>query len=54
LSRLRAVTYPSEFPLEIPRSFAVLTERAVILGFDVIKVIQGSIDPPTGMMVVKE
>ena len=47
--------YPAEFPLEMPRSLTVLTERAVILGFDVTK-IQGLIDPPTGtvVMVVKE
>jgi hypothetical protein len=47
--------YPSEFPLEIPRSLTISTERAVILGFDV-TTIKGLMDPPTGtvVMVVKE
>jgi hypothetical protein len=47
--------YPSEFPLEIPLSLTVSTERAVILGFDVTK-ITGLMDPPSGtvVMVVKE
>ena len=47
--------YPSEFPLEIPRSLTVSTESAVILGFDV-TTIKGLLDPPTGtvVMVIKE
>jgi hypothetical protein len=47
--------YPGEFPLEMPRSLTVSTERAVILGFDV-TTIKGLMDPPTGtvVMVVKE
>jgi len=47
--------YPSEFPLEIPLSLTVSTERAVILGFNVTK-ITGLMDPPSGtvVMVVKE
>jgi hypothetical protein len=47
--------YPGEFPLEMPRSLTVSTERAVILGFDVTK-IEGLMKPPTGtvVMVVKE
>jgi len=47
--------YPSEFPLEIPLSLTVSTERAVILGFNVTKM-TGLMDPPSGtvVMVVKE
>jgi len=49
------IAYPDEFPLDIPRSLTVSTERAVILGFDVTK-IDGVMKPPTGtvVMVVKE
>jgi len=47
--------YPSEFPLDMPLSLTVSTERAVILGFNVTK-IDGLMKPPTGtvVMVVKE
>jgi hypothetical protein len=40
LGKIKVVrsAYPGEFPLEMPRSLTVSTERAVILGFDVIKI----------------
>jgi hypothetical protein len=49
------IAYPREFPLDMPLSLTVSTERAVILGFDVTK-IDGLMTPPTGtvVMVVKE